>query len=402
LLASTPNGFAADPLRVAVIEPLSGAFALVGEEYARQLRAAADRINTRGGLYDGRMIEVVALDGKGNPQDSLLALNQAIDSGIHYVVSNMSSVVHTLSDAILKHNARNADRRVLLLNMDGRDPALTETKCHFWHFRMTYHTDTELEFLTDYLARQSAVQKVYLVNQDYAYGQAIQRTARELLPKKNPKVQIVGDDLVPLGKIKDFAPYAAKIRASGADSVVTSNWGNDLFLLVRAGQESGLDVRYYIFNGNTAGAAAGMGTAGAGKVISLFPWHANAEPNPYVSFNAEYRTKYHTTGNFDYAQTHRSIEMLVRAMAVAKSDDPLQVAFALEGMTADGPEGRAVMRAEDHQVVVPLYLAKLGKAGEPGVRFDVEGTGLGWKTVSKGESKDLVPPLKCRIERPAS
>ena len=392
---------AAEPLRIATIQPLSGAFALQGEEVTKQLKGAADRINARGGLADGRTIEIVALDGKANAQDSLLALNQAIDSGIQYVVSNISSVVHALSDGVLKHNARNPERRVLLINIDARDPALTEAKCNFWHFRLNYHTDTEVNFLTDYLAHQSAVRKVYLINQDYAFGQAVQRTIRELLPKKSTGVEIVGDDLVPLGKVKDFAPYAAKIRASGADSVLTSNWGNDMFLLIRAGYESGLDVRYYVFVGNIAGTTAGLGGAGVGKVYSLFPWHANAEANPYETYNQEYKAKYKSAENFDYIPAHRALEMLARAIAEAHSNDPMNVAYALEGMTYDGPEGRTSIRREDHQLIAPVYLARLSKVGEAGVKFDVENTGFGWKTVAKVEGKDIVPPVKCQIERPA-
>src|SRR4051812_698457 len=211
---------AEETLRIAAISPLSGTFAHIGDETIKQLKGAADIVNAKGGLFDGRKIEIVALDGKANAQDSLLALNAAIDGGIHYVVAHISSVNHALSDAIVKHNARNPERRVLLLNFDGRDPALTEVKCHFWHFRVNYHTDTEVDYLTDYLAKQPSVRKVYLINQDYAYGQAVQKASREQLTKKNPNIQIVGDDLVPLGKVKDFSPYAAKIRASGAESVI--------------------------------------------------------------------------------------------------------------------------------------------------------------------------------------
>ena len=138
-----------------------------------------------------------------------------------------------------------------------------------------------------------------------------------------------------------------------------------------------------------------------GRVSGLFPWHANADNNPYDIYNQEFKRKYRSAQNFDYIVAHRAVEMLARAVVDAHSDDPLKVAYALEGMSSDGPEGHAVIRAEDHQMIVPLYLAKLVKVGDAGPKFDVEGTGLGWKTVTKAESKDMVPPLKCRIDRPA-
>lgn len=398
-LASCSNA-EQDPIRIATIQPLTGPFALQGEELAKQFIAAADLLNAQGGVYEGRKIEIVPLDGKATVQDSLLALRQAADMNIRYVNSNISSVVHALSDAVLKHNRRNPDKPILLINTDARDPALTEAKCHFWHFRLNYHTDTEIDFLTDYLVKQPSVRSVYLINQDYAYGHAVQSTSRKLLKQKRSDIKIAGETFIPLGKIKDFAPYAAKIRGSGADTVVTGNWGNDLYLLVRAGNEAGLAVRYYILVGNVAGSTTGIGSAGVGKVWSLFPWHANADPNPYVDFNETYRERYKSKSNYDYLPAHRAIAMLAQAFDKAQSDEPLKVALALEDMRFDGPEGSSWVRPEDHQLVTPLYLAALSEAGQPGVRLDSEDTGLGWKTVIKAEGESFVPPVKCKVKRP--
>ena len=165
----TTASFAADPVKIAVIVGLSGPFALGGEEYVKKFQGIADLINAKGGVLGGRKVEIVPLDGKTTPQDSVLALNQAIDQNITFVATTVSSVAHALSDAIAKHNARNTERRVLLLNFDARDPALTEAKCNFWHFRFVQHVDTEMNFLTDYLASRKEVARVYLMNQDYAY-----------------------------------------------------------------------------------------------------------------------------------------------------------------------------------------------------------------------------------------
>lgn len=93
--------------------------------------------------------------------------------------------------------------------------------------------------------------------------------------------------------------------------------------------------------------------------------------------------------------------MLAGAVDRARSHDPLKVAYALESIVFEGLEGRVGMRAEDHQLIAPLYLACLSEAADPGVPFDVESTGLGWKTIAKVEGKDLIPPIKCRGERPA-
>ncbi len=103
----------------------------------------------------------------------------------------------------------------------------------------------KIDALTTAIAKEKDAKKVYLINQDYAYGQSVSRVAREMIGKKRPDIQIVGDELHPTGKVKDFSPYIAKIKASGADTVLSGNWGNDLALLIKAAEEAGSKVTFY-------------------------------------------------------------------------------------------------------------------------------------------------------------
>jgi len=229
------SSYAADSIKIAVIDPLSGPFANVGEAMVRYTQLAADAINARGGVLGGTKLEIIALDSKSNPQEALLALKSAIDQGVRFVnQSNGSNVAGALVEAVNKHNERNPEQVVLYLNTGAVDPALTNDKCSFWHFRFDADADMKMAALTDAIAHNPNSKKVYLLNQDYAFGQAVARAAKEMLPKKRPDIQIVGDELHPLGKIKDFAPYVAKIKSAEADTVLTGNRGNDITLLVRA------------------------------------------------------------------------------------------------------------------------------------------------------------------------
>jgi branched-chain amino acid transport system substrate-binding protein len=77
ILASTLAGaVAADTIKIAFLGSLSGPFALQGEETLKNVQAAADLVNARGGILEGRQIEIVAFDNKGNPQESLIVLNR--------------------------------------------------------------------------------------------------------------------------------------------------------------------------------------------------------------------------------------------------------------------------------------------------------------------------------------
>jgi branched-chain amino acid transport system substrate-binding protein len=400
LLLQVVPAWSQETIRIAYIDGLSSAFALQFEEALKAFQAAADIVNSRGGVLGGKKIEIVPFDNKANPQETLVVLKHATDQDIRFVTASVSSVAHAISDALVKYNARNPDRTVLYLDYQALDPALTESKCTFWHFRFDAHADTQVNVLTDYIAKQSSIRKVYLINPDYAYGQAVRQAAKIMLAAKRPDIQIVGDDLIPFGKVKDFAPYVAKIHASGADSVVTSNWGNDQSLLVKASQEAGLKATYYALLTTLPGTVAVMGAAAADRVKTVSPWHINAADSAWQKLLLEYKNRYQAKTNLAYLPAYRVVEMLASAINVAGTTDPVKVAYALEGMKYLGPSGESWMRAEDHQIIAPVYVMSFTKVGRPGVIHGEEGTGYGWRTEALIEAKDIVPPIKCQMERP--
>ena len=398
--AQLGGAMAADTIKLAVLGPMSGPFALQGEERLKIFQASADIVNARGGVLGGKKIEIVAFDNKSNPQESLIVLRQAIDQDIHFVASSASNVANALSDALVKHNARNPDQRVLFFDFNALDPALTESRCNFWHFRFEVHSDTQVSVLTDYMSKQPSIHKVYLLNQDYAFGQAVSKAAKEMLAVKRPDIQIVGDDFVALGKVKDFAPYVAKIHASGADIVLTGNWGNDLSLLVKAGNEAGLKATFYAMLAGYPGTWSGIGTAGGDRVKTLDAWHINAADAAWQKTLLDYKARYNTVSNGAYLPAYRVVEMLAGALDKAGTADPVKVAYALEGLKYAGPSGASWMRAEDHQLIAPLYILNFVKAGQAGVKYDEEKTGYGWKTEVFIDAADIVPPMKCQMDRP--
>lgn len=390
---------AADPIRIAHIDPMSGPFGLVGESFGRHLDAAAAQINAKGGVLGGRKFEVVHFDNKASAQESVLLLKQVTDSGIRFIAQGAgSNVAHALSDSLAKFNSRNPGKSALYVNFAAQDPPLTNEKCNFWHFRVDAHVDMKLAAITDYIARQKTIRKVYLINQDYAFGQAISAAAKQMLAAKRADIAIVGDDLHPMGRVKDFAPYVAKIKSSGAQAVITGNWGADLSLLVKASKDSGLDVTYYTLNAHNAGIPATIGASGADHIKQVLTWHANIADNKAEKFANDYRKQY--KDDFYYNTAKTGLEMLARAIEQAGTTDPLKVALALENMKYQGDTGEVWMRPDDHQLMQPIYIATFTKAGGKGVKYDAEGTGYGWKTDVRIEYKDTVMPTTCKMQRP--
>ena len=400
---------AAEPIRLGLIEGLSGPFANAGEAVFRNLVMATERVNRRGGVRVGgvtRPLSLLRFDSKGSTEEALSTLRGALDQRIGFILQgNGSAVAAAIVDALDKHNEREPSRRALFLNYSAVDPALTNERCSFWHFRFDAHADMRLAALTDVLQADRSVQRVYLIGQDYSFGQHVVKQARVLLEAKRPDLQVVGSELHPLGKVRDFLPYAAKIKAAGAQAVLTGNWGNDLTLLVKALRDVGSEAKLYTFYGNALGAPAAIGEAGVGRVLAVAEWHPNLGGAASDAFYAAFRQRF-TQPQDDYVHVRIQllVEMLAAAIEKAGSLDAVAVARALEGLgseaTSMGAWHPAHMRAADHQLQQALVVSQMERAGTPGVAHDVEGSGFGFRTLRRLQASAVTQPHSCRMVRP--
>jgi branched-chain amino acid transport system substrate-binding protein len=394
------------PIRVAMIESLSGPFANTGEAVYRNLLWAVERVNARGGVKTSggqRLLALDRYDNKGQNEEALAALRSAIDDGAHYVLQgNSSSTAAALIDAINKHNEREPARRVLFLNYSAVDPILTNDKCSFWHFRFDAHADMRMAALMEVIKDDKAVKSVYLIGQDYSFGQAVLREARRQVGAQRPDMQIVGDELHPVGRVKDFLPYATKIKASGAQAVITGNWGNDLTLLVKAAKEVGFDGKFYTFYGNALGAPAAIGEAGIGKVVAVADWLPNVPGRDSETFYQSFRQRFpKPADDYVHMRMQLMLEALAQAIEKAGSTEPVAVAnqLAQARVSLSGQTGS--MRAVDHQFQQQLVVGVMDRQGSPGVKFDVEGSGYGFRVIRRISPAQAEQPTSCRMQRPA-
>ena len=405
IAAITGYANAAEPISIAMIEGLSGSLGNGGEAAYRNLLIAVERINARGGVKlpgGARALRLQRFDSKGNNEEALAMLRAAIDSGASFVTQgNSSSTAAALIDALNKHNEREPQRRLLFLNYSAVDPALTNELCSFWHFRFDAHADMRLSALTDVLRDDARVHSVYLIGQDYSFGQHVLKEARRSIAAKRPDIRIVGDELHPLGRVKDFLPYAAKIKASGADAVLTGNWGNDLTLLIKAAREAGVDASFYTFYGNALGAPAAIGEAGVGKVIAVADWLPNVPTRESEAFYRSFRERFPRPAD-DYV--HMRMQLLVEALAQSieragrAEAAPLAAALEQASVRFAGQSGR--MRAADHQFQQALVVGVMDRVGAPGVQFDVEGSGYGFRVVRQIAADRAEMPHSCKMIRP--
>jgi branched-chain amino acid transport system substrate-binding protein len=386
-------------IKIAFIDPLSGGAASTGEAGLKTFQFLADELNAKGGAL-GQKFEVIGYDNKVNPQESLVQAQKAIDAGIRiFLQGNGSAVAAALTDFVVKHNERNPDKQVIFLNYAAVDPVLTNEKCQFFHFRWDAAVDIKMEALTNFMKGKAAIKKVYLMNQDYSFGRSVRDEARKMLKAKRPDIEIVGDELTALQKVTDFAPYIAKIKASGADSVITGNWAQDYSLLLKAAADAGLQVDWYTYYaGGSGGPTATRQANLPGRVFHVNEGLANAPDKASREFETAFRAK--VGAGLTYPRAVNLMRMLQRAIEQAKSAEPKLIAAAFEGMETEAlTGGKSYMRKDDHQFFQPMFISSFGPL-EGDMPFDEEKTGWGWKIIAKIDTPDTVVSTTCKMTRP--
>ncbi|MBS0429032.1 MAG: branched-chain amino acid ABC transporter substrate-binding protein [Proteobacteria bacterium] len=386
-----------ETVKIAWMDPLSGLMAAVGTNQLKTYQLMVEHFNKTNA--SGVKFELISLDNKLSPQETTAALRSAMDQGARYVTQgNGSGPALAIIDALEKHNARNPGKEVVYFNYAAVDPDLTNSKCSYWHFRLDADTSMKMEALTTFMKDQPDIKKVYILGQNYAHGVQVSKYAKEGLKAKRPDVQIVGDDLHPLAQVRDFSPYIAKIKASGADSVITGNWGSDLALLLKAAQDAGLldTVKFYTYYAFGSGAPTAMGAGAAGKVYVVGYGHYNMGP-PIQPLMAEFKKRM----NDDMTQNsiYHTFALLDAAFVKTKSTDPVKVAAALEGMKIKSFNGEVEMRKADHQLQQGLFITRWEKAGGK-YPYDAENTGYTFVPVKYYEPYVASTPTSCQMKRP--
>ncbi len=388
-------------IKIGFIDPLSGAFAATGSNGLKQYEHAVDTlVNSKGGVLDGRKFEMVPFDNKTSPQESLIQLQVAIDQGIHYIVQgNSSGVAHAITDAVNKHNRRNPDSRVLYLNYSAVDPALTNENCNFWHFRTDANADQKMDVLTDVIAKDKDIKSVYVIGQDYSFGKAVSAAANRMLAEKAPEVKIVGDELHPIGKVKDFTPYARKIVDSGADAVITGNWGADMLGLGKAIIDAGFKGPIYTYYAAADGITAAFGEQGK-NIVRLV---AEGKLNPPASDEADaiatdFEEK-NPDGNVSQPRVWNTVKLLAAAIDKAgTADDVVAVGKAMEGMRIPGVwGGELYMRPEDHQLIQDVHVLV---HTDENVVHDFDNSGYGLVVEDTVKMAGMDSPTTCEMDRP--
>lgn len=389
-----------EPIRIAYIDPLTGSFSATGYNALRQFEFTVDElVNSKGGLLGGRPLQIVPYDNQASAQESQIQLRRAISEGIQFIAQgNSSAVAGVLTEAINRHNRRNTDQQLLLLNYAAVDPALTNENCNYWHFRFDAHADIKMEALTDMIAARDDISKVYIIGQDYSFGKAVGASAVSMLAEKRPDIEIVGNELHPMEQVKDFTPYVTKIASSGADAIITGNWGADMVSLGKAITSAGITAPIFTYYAAYDGITSTIGATGKDQFRMVHEGHFNPPPTEeYAEFVRKFKQRF-PDNDVSYPRVINTVQMLAKAIEAAGSTEPAEVAAQLEGMEITTIGGyRVFMRAEDHQLFQPVQISVHTNEG---ITFDADNSGYGLRTEVSIPLEDTLMEHSCRMRRP--
>ena len=392
-----------ETLKIAAIEPLSGPYAAVGQDLVEQLKFYANLVNSNGGLKDGRNIEIIALDNAMKAEKTTELLRKSIDEGIRFITQGAGSN-HALNiiKQLEKYNSRNPGKEVLFLNHSAVTTTFTNELCTFYHFRFDANVDMKVAALVTQLSKDQDIKKVYLINQNYAYGQSFQKAAKKFLKERAPSIEIVGDELIqPFGKVQDFNPYVTKIKVSEADAILTGNWGPDAYRLVNSLADSGIKSKIY---GIYVALPTGMPVMGEkavyNPIIQVKETHENDSDTPDWLKKINDLHLEQTTMSMDTDRFRFMMEMFAEASKISNSFEPKDIALALEGMKGRGAHGEVLMRKQDHQIHFDIVAGLVSNKVEKPIQYRGENFGMAYSTVGKISKEDVTLETTCEMKRP--
>jgi branched-chain amino acid transport system substrate-binding protein len=391
----------AAPLKIAVIDAMTGPAGQTGVNFSEGVTYGVMKLNEAGG-FGGEKIILTSYDNLNNPGTASEKLKLAIADGARIITSaSGGSVAGQMTEDIRKYNLRNPGKEVIHYSVGTEAYEMTAEKCHFWFFRMNTNPYIRMAALVSGMKENGVLgDKVYTINQNYSYGQDMEKAQLAALAKANAKV--VESTLHDTNKIQDFSPYVAKIKASGATTVLTGNWANDIILLLKASGDAGLRVRFGTTSIDTPGTLASAGPAALGSyMVKIYNMEAGGEAGK--AFIEDFKAKmghYPTTEQPTSSFAMAFLGQALKTMGASKKPfDAKQLVLTLEKTTWQSPLGTWSVRAEDHQGNMPVTIGEVSKQA----RFKLDNTDMGFKLVKVIDPKDTVVPVSplCKMQRPS-
>jgi branched-chain amino acid transport system substrate-binding protein len=344
---------AADPIKVGIVDSYSGPPSTYTNDVKDGFKLAMDQINAKGGVL-GRQMTFVTRDDKFKVDLGLSAAKELVmREKVDLLVGTINSAVAlAISDFAKKE-------KIPFLATYSKSSNITGAKGHKYVFSMNENTEMAGKAAAVALAKLPYV-NYWIAGDDYEYGHAIADGVWNNLEKLKPNVKLLGKSWWKVGE-PDFTPYITSILSAKPDAVIIATGGAGCVPFLKAAKATGFNERVPFFMHTATelstlrplGLDAPEGVMGTSNYYFYYP-----ETPENKAFVEEYQKAYGKYPSFGSLIGWFTAQFIAKAYEKAGKVDPEKFAEALSGMTIDSPIGKLTVRAEDNQVMLPMFMGK--------------------------------------------
>ncbi|MBT1540125.1 ABC transporter substrate-binding protein [Ralstonia solanacearum] len=224
------------PLRIGLVDPLTGVYAAVAQNEVTGARLAVAQINARGGIL-GRPIELLVEDSANDVGTGVQKARKLIERDqVSFLIGDVNSGI---AQAIAQVSN---EKKVLHIVSGGHTDTITGSDCKWNVYRVCNTTSMEANAVANLLFSKYG-KKWHFITPDYAFGHTLQKAAAADLQKLGGT--ITGNELTPLGTT-DFSAYLIKARAANPDVLVVLPQGSDMVNCLKQIAQFGIGKQMHI------------------------------------------------------------------------------------------------------------------------------------------------------------
>ena len=342
---------AKSPVNVGLIYSKTGLLASYGAQYAEGFQIGLDYATHGTGVVSGHKIVVTERDDAGDPAKAVAAAKDLIGQGYKILAGSTASGVAVQMAPLAKEN------NVLFISGPAATDAITGNNRNT--FRSGRQTYQDVLTAGTIVGNNLRGKRVVVFAQDSAFGQANEKAVEAVLGGGGAQISSV---YVPLSA-NDFAPFAQKAKDARADMVFVAWAGATAGAIWKALDDQGVPAASKVVTGLDQRSSYPNFGPVASKIAFLSYYFSAAPKNTTNDFLVAALKKQGKVADLFHPDGFVAAEMIVRAVQRADGDDVGKMIAALEGWTFEAPKGQETVRAADHAMIQPMFIAKLTGAG---------------------------------------
>ena len=358
ILVMTMPAWAAEPIKIAIFDPRSGPFKPTGDTYAWALEFLVEEINESGGLL-GRKVELIEEDSQLKPDVAVRKATKNVLDGVKFIGTGTGTHVAMALQQVA------AKEKIIFFGYGAEGDEVTGKLCSPYTFRVSPNTEVRSMAIANFLATKP-FRKFYTMNMDYAFGHDAAKGFIRRVKQMIPDAQIVGEEYHPIAN-KDFGPYISKIIAANPEVVFTGNWGVDLVNLIKQSRDMGMKAPFmcYYLNDPLVVMPVVKEAAIGSWVTEAYMLSVRTPANKELLQRWAAKKKFVDLQKWPFGamgKAYNGTKFMMEAIKKAGTLDIPTIIKTWEGMRWESVTGPMIMRAEDHQVMMPLPVAEMVKA----------------------------------------